>query len=222
MHSEAFLQEDFHQERGGGPLTITLQSPVPIVVHRVRAELCSDPKTRIRAIWTGQKSRIYDARTTVAAARPQSPTTVSADDGIHLTPPLVLPAHVPLHVELESPNNDYSRVRVRADGFVDEPPPGAPREFDVVSFPHLQYLDLTDLTDDDEDADAQALRRAQALQIAFRYGQIPGDHHRTWVIDQMVRALLSADGYAQFRKEYTGAGEDPENPIDVWDEGVTP
>ena len=36
----------------------------------------------------------------------------------------------------------------------------------------------------------QAERRArEALDIANAYGSIDGDHHKTWVIDQMVRAL---------------------------------
>lgn len=32
-------------------------------------------------------------------------------------------------------------------------------------------------------------RIAFALQIASNYGGIDGDHHKAWVIDQMVRAL---------------------------------
>ena len=31
--------------------------------------------------------------------------------------------------------------------------------------------------------------KQKALEIAVRYGQIDGDHHKAWVIDQMVRAL---------------------------------
>lgn len=34
-----------------------------------------------------------------------------------------------------------------------------------------------------------ALRIARALDLARRYGGIDGDHHKTWVIDQMVRVL---------------------------------
>lgn len=30
----------------------------------------------------------------------------------------------------------------------------------------------------------------KAIEYAHRYGQIGGAHHRLWVIDQMVRALL--------------------------------
>ena len=32
-------------------------------------------------------------------------------------------------------------------------------------------------------------RTKKALAIALRYGGIDGDHHKAWVIDQMVRAL---------------------------------
>jgi hypothetical protein len=32
-------------------------------------------------------------------------------------------------------------------------------------------------------------RIALALQIASAYGQIDGNHHKTWVIEQMVAAL---------------------------------
>lgn len=41
----------------------------------------------------------------------------------------------------------------------------------------------------------------KALEIAFQYGQIDGDHHKTWVIDQMVR-ILTGDKYNEFVKEY--------------------
>ncbi len=32
-------------------------------------------------------------------------------------------------------------------------------------------------------------RIESALEIAVKYGGIDGEHHKTWVIDQMVRAL---------------------------------
>lgn len=32
-------------------------------------------------------------------------------------------------------------------------------------------------------------RIAKALDYAVRYGGVDGDHHKAWVIDQMVRAL---------------------------------
>ena len=33
-----------------------------------------------------------------------------------------------------------------------------------------------------------------AIELAVRYGGIDGDHHKAWVIDQMVR-VLAGDGY---------------------------
>ena len=36
---------------------------------------------------------------------------------------------------------------------------------------------------------ADSDRIDKALDLAIRYGGIDGDHHKAWVIDQMVRAL---------------------------------
>lgn len=61
----------------------------------------------------------------------------------------------------------------------------------------------------------------RAIGIAVSYGQIDGDHHKTWVIDQMVRALLGSDDeYKKFIKEYCD-GEDGEETY-YWDEGIAP
>ena len=35
----------------------------------------------------------------------------------------------------------------------------------------------------------------KALAIAIKYGGFDGDDHKTWVIDQMVRALMSPRDY---------------------------
>lgn len=62
-------------------------------------------------------------------------------------------------------------------------------------------------------------RIEEALEIAIRYGGISGEHHKAWVIDQMVRAL-TADKYnevVQRAKE----GEDGPNTYH-WDEGIAP
>ena len=45
-----------------------------------------------------------------------------------------------------------------------------------------------------------------ALNIAMNYGQIDGDHHKAWVIDQMVRRLTGKD-YKKWVSEAM-AGED--------------
>ncbi len=52
-----------------------------------------------------------------------------------------------------------------------------------------------------------------ALDIAKKYGDIDGAHHKAWVIDQMVRALcLTKERYLEWLAEYD----------DEWDEGVAP
>lgn len=60
-------------------------------------------------------------------------------------------------------------------------------------------------------------RIAKALDFAVRYGGIDGDHHKAWVIDQMVRALtgcpkvdlIGTDCRGE-KYEYSGQGESDE------------
>ena len=62
---------------------------------------------------------------------------------------------------------------------------------------------------------------AQALALALRYGQIGGEHHKTWVIDQMVRALLQTpEAYAAWVADAC-AGEDGPDSYG-WDGGIPP
>lgn len=58
-----------------------------------------------------------------------------------------------------------------------------------------------------------------ALGLAWSYGQIDGAHHRLWVIDQMVRALLGEEEYNKWVEAYeTPDGED----YYEWDTGIAP
>lgn len=59
----------------------------------------------------------------------------------------------------------------------------------------------------------------EALDVAVRYGGIAGDHHKAWVIDQMVRAL-TGDGYEAFVRDAC-AGDDGPDTYD-WDVGIAP
>ena len=43
----------------------------------------------------------------------------------------------------------------------------------------------------------------KALDLAVRFGGIDGDHHKTWVIDQMVRALTGCPMLKFVSKEYS-------------------
>ena len=57
-------------------------------------------------------------------------------------------------------------------------------------------------------------RIAGAVDIAIRFGGIDGEHHKAWVIDQMVRHLLG-DTYHQTVQEIRDTGYN-------WDEGIAP
>jgi hypothetical protein len=60
----------------------------------------------------------------------------------------------------------------------------------------------------------------KVLEIAFQYGQIDGDHHKTWVIDQMVRTL-TGDKYDEFVKKYEIDEETGEKEW-TWENGIAP
>jgi len=62
-------------------------------------------------------------------------------------------------------------------------------------------------------------QQKKALDIAIRYGGINGDHHKAWVIDQIVRAL-TGDDYERVVAEAC-AGEDGPDTY-TWDEGIAP
>lgn len=57
-------------------------------------------------------------------------------------------------------------------------------------------------------------RIASALEIAERYGRIDGDHHKMWVIDQMVRALMG-----EYYETWVAQNSDEDHP---WDGGIAP
>lgn len=62
-------------------------------------------------------------------------------------------------------------------------------------------------------------RIPDAIALAFQYGGIDGDHHKAWVIDQMIR-ILAGDGYARLVAE-ANDGEDGPNTY-TWNEGIVP
>ena len=59
--------------------------------------------------------------------------------------------------------------------------------------------------------EAQEKRIADAVKVAADHGQTDGAHHKAWVIDQMLRALLGTD-YDAWVSSYP----------DEWDTGVAP
>ena len=59
----------------------------------------------------------------------------------------------------------------------------------------------------------------EAITLAMDYAQHDGAHHKTWVIDQMVRAL-AGDDYAQVVRDAC-EGEDGPDAYE-WDTGIAP
>jgi len=64
-----------------------------------------------------------------------------------------------------------------------------------------------------------------ALNIAKKYGQTDGNHHKMWVIDQIVRCLLKDDDlnsgrYERWIKNYE-ENENGEKEYE-WDTGIIP
>ncbi|MBR8182072.1 hypothetical protein KDW54_06625 [Burkholderia ambifaria] len=62
-------------------------------------------------------------------------------------------------------------------------------------------------------------RIKRALDLAVRYGGIDGEHHKAWVIDQMVRTLSGSE-YDELVRN-AKAGEDGPDTYD-WDIGIAP
>jgi hypothetical protein len=77
--------------------------------------------------------------------------------------------------------------------------------------------------------DAKA-RFDRAIDFAIRFGGIDGDHHKAWVIDQMVRALTGCpveDGVQgeslQYEELIADACEDDGDPEAYdWEVGIAP
>jgi hypothetical protein len=59
----------------------------------------------------------------------------------------------------------------------------------------------------------------KAIELAIRYGGIDGDHHKAWVIDQMVRELTGDD----YDKIVAGACHGIDGPATYdWSVGIAP
>lgn len=58
-----------------------------------------------------------------------------------------------------------------------------------------------------------------AIDMVVRYGGIDGDHHKSWVLDQVVR-VLAGDDYERIVREACD-GEDGPDTYE-WDVGIAP
>jgi hypothetical protein len=59
----------------------------------------------------------------------------------------------------------------------------------------------------------------KALKIITMYGGIDGEHHKQWVLDQVVRSLTGPD-YSDWVKNYEAGRDGPKTYM--WEEGIAP
>ena len=62
-------------------------------------------------------------------------------------------------------------------------------------------------------------REERAVALAIRYGGVDGEHHKQWVIDQMLR-ILCAGNYRRVIREAKQGDDGPD--AYSWDEGIAP
>lgn len=78
-------------------------------------------------------------------------------------------------------------------------------------------FDLCDL----EETPAYKDRIKEALDIAWRYGCVDGEHHKMWTINQIVKVLCGGeDNYNKWIHEYEKPLPDGDRYI--WDYGIAP
>lgn len=66
-------------------------------------------------------------------------------------------------------------------------------------------------------------RIQKAMDIAWSYSQIGGEHHKTWAIDQMVRALCGDDDiYRDWVIAYEKPLSDKPGDYYEWHTGIAP
>lgn len=72
-----------------------------------------------------------------------------------------------------------------------------------------------------QERDERIASTSRALELISAYGAIDGAHHKQWVINQILRALLiTEEAYQQWVTEYE-AGEDGPKTYE-WNEGIAP
>jgi hypothetical protein len=59
----------------------------------------------------------------------------------------------------------------------------------------------------------------QAIEIAVQYGGVDGDHHKAWVIDQMVRTLAGSE-YDRVVADACSGEDGPDTYS--WEVGIPP
>jgi acetyl-CoA carboxylase beta subunit len=60
---------------------------------------------------------------------------------------------------------------------------------------------------------------SEISDVIGRYGQIDGEHHKTWVIDQVAR-ICAANEYEEWVREHNSGVDGPETY--KWNTGIEP
>lgn len=60
-----------------------------------------------------------------------------------------------------------------------------------------------------------ASRIENAIDVIDRYGSTDGAHHKQWVLDQVLRELMSAEEYREFVDRRQRGADD-------WETGIAP
>lgn len=87
---------------------------------------------------------------------------------------------------------------------------------------------------------AYEYRVEKSLELISAYGDTDGEHHKQWLLDQIVRVLTGctieinnypqgveeeimddSEQYAEWKRQYSD-GEDGANTYDEWDTGIAP
>lgn len=61
----------------------------------------------------------------------------------------------------------------------------------------------------------------EAVDLILDCAQIDGAHHKTWVLDQVLRILVG-DQYDSYIKDYCGDDPEDEDNYYDWDTGIAP
>lgn len=90
-------------------------------------------------------------------------------------------------------------------------------DLDITNITSRLGVDPAPLLAAAEDERAIEHRVSDAADVIAKYGMIDGAHHKQWVLDQAVRALLGPTGYAAWLAEQNS---DPDYA--PWDGGIAP
>jgi hypothetical protein len=64
------------------------------------------------------------------------------------------------------------------------------------------------------------VKEMAVVNLISEWGAIGGEHHKQWLLDQILRNILSQTLYEQWVREWEDGEEGPDTY--TWDEGIAP